>query len=51
MKNMSPLYARKMKGSDMYFNHRNGWFVERNGLSHSCRTGQEKKKRYFIEHL
>jgi hypothetical protein len=41
MKNMLPLYACKMKGSDMYLNHRNGWFVELDGVSHSHRTGQE----------
>jgi hypothetical protein len=39
MHNMSPLYACKLNNFYVYLNHRDGWFVELNGLSHSRRTG------------
>jgi hypothetical protein len=32
------LYACKLEDSDIYLNHRDGWFVELNGLSHSRRN-------------
>jgi hypothetical protein len=37
--NLSHLYACKVKDPDIYLKHRDWWFVEINGISHSRRTG------------